>query len=1039
MGRTDVQTKLPHHRGRWLFGLACLGLVIWVVWQRAEERKFIVLVERSEPAWLIVAVALQALTYLCQASIFRLASSQSGTRLSWSEAIRASFTKLLADQTLPFPGSGTVMAAQALALRGVVQPVLAALVAIHTLSYYVASFSALLLAVLAAALLGRANPWIWVAFVLFSASAGLLLCTLMRLALGKRLPGETVWHRVPGWDPLKHFLMAAKDVLSNRAAVVRGVFLQFLLLGLDIATLWLVVRALGVAAPPLGIFVSFMLGVLAQPITLLPGGLGVYEAATTAALALTGLPEPVALSATLLFRGLSYWLPLVPGVVISQRMMKPLVETNHSSFDYWSQPIEALLDHLQTLVSGLSSEEAQRRLVRYGYNEIHEEHGVRGWSVLVAQVKSSLLLLLGFASLVSMLVGEWFDALLVIVILAASVVVGFVREYQAQRAVNKLSARIRLHTWVVRDGVATKVANCEIVPGDVVLLSAGSLVPADSRLVETSNLFLSEAILTGESVPVEKRVGEVSPDTSLIYRTNCVFQGTNVLSGTGRCLVVATGRSTELGKIAHRIALRPAETDFDRGLRQFGNLLLVTALSMVLVIFAVNVFLNKPPVTTLLFSLALAVGLSPELLPAMLNVNLARAAKRMAEMGVLVKRLNAIETLGSMDVLCTDKTGTSTEGVVRLDGSWDDKGILTDMVLELAGVNAALQTGISNPLDTAILQACSPLPETKKLGEIAYDFTRKRMSVIVEDNARARLVTKGAFRKVLEACSSVARHTLTPDEARRLQRLYEDWTQEGKRVLAVATRTMEPRSSYSPTDEVDLNFEGFLTFLDRPKENIRETVENLRRLGVQLKVITGDSARVAAQVAKQIGFNEPTTITGIQLDRVRDEALWQLAQKTDIFAEVDPNQKERIIVALKKWRRVVGFLGDGVNDAPAMHAADVSLSVEGAVDVAREAADFVLLRRDLSVIGQGLEEGRKTFANTLKYILIATSSNVGNMISMAIASLMLPFLPLLPGQILLNNLLSGILAIAIASDSVDPEQIGKTPALEYRVHWALHA
>jgi Mg2+-importing ATPase len=497
-----------------------------------------------------------------------------------------------------------------------------------------------------------------------------------------------------------------------------------------------------------------------------------------------------------------------------------------------------------------------------------------------------------------------------------------------------------------------------------------------------------------------------------------------VRSGTARCLVVRVGGATEFGQIARRLVLRPPETEFDRGTRRFGYLLTSAMSIMVLLVFVAHMLRGQPAVETLLFSIALAVGLSPELLPAILSVNLARGAKLMASRGVLVRRLNAIENLGSMDVLCTDKTGTLTEGVVQVEGSYDALGRPSEAVLQLGAWNAALETGVSSPLDDAITKACSPdLTRSRKLGEIPFDFVRKRVTVITEQPEGALLIVKGAFHHVLEICARSAEGVLGGTEKAELERRYDEWTSRGIRVLAVATRTIGLKPSYDRDDERDMTFAGFLTFLDRPKEGVGDAIRELAALGVAVKLITGDSRRVAEHVATLVGLPSKRVVTGQQLDELHDEALWSIAERTDLFVEVDPNQKERIILSLKKMGHVVGFLGDGVNDVPAMHAADTSLSVEQAVDVAREAADFVLLERGLDVIRRGIEEGRKTFANTLKYVLITTSANLGNMVSMAAVSLFLPFLPLTAGQILLNNFLSDIPAIGIADDAVDRELV----------------
>ena len=694
---------------------------------------------------------------------------------------------------------------------------------------------------------------------------------------------------------------------------------------------------------------------------------------------------------------------------------------------YWSRGADALAATLRSGVQGLTSAEAEARLRDYGPNALDALRPLSRVGVLLNQVRSPLLLLLVFAAAASGLTGEWFDAGIVLTIVVATVAVGYSREYSAQAAADALRARVHVRTQVLRDGRVDTIDTRGIVPGDLVLLSAGCLVPADARIIEATDFFVSEAVLTGESFPVQKQPGVVDARSALAERTNCVFLGTNVRSGTARCLVAHTGAATEFGSIASRLMLRPPETEFDRGIRHFGYLLSSAMLILVVVVFTAHTLQGRAAVETLLFAIALAVGLSPELLPAILSVNLTRGARMLAHRGVLVRRLNAIENLGSMDILCTDKTGTLTEGVIRVEGAYDSTGAPSAEVLALAALNAALETGLDNPLDEAILNARRPdLSGIRKLAEIPFDFVRKRVTVAISDAAGARLIIKGAFHHVLEVCTRTDEcAALDADRIRQLEACYEEWSHKGIRVLAVAARRIPEQSSYSRGDERDMTFMGFLTFLDQPKEGVADAIAHLSRLGVSLKLITGDNALVACHVAELVGLSTERVLTGHQLDELHDEALWHTAEKTDVFAEVDPNQKERIILALKKMGHVVGFLGDGVNDAPAMHAADTSLSVEQAVDVAREAADFVLLERGLDVIRRGVEEGRRTFANTLKYVLITTSANLGNMISMAAASLFLPFLPLLAGQILLNNFLSDIPAIGLADDRVDVEMIDR--------------
>jgi Mg2+-importing ATPase len=735
---------------------------------------------------------------------------------------------------------------------------------------------------------------------------------------------------------------------------------------------------------------------------------------------------PAALSATLLFRALSFWLPMVPGFFYSRRATAEAqpIAGRAAPADYGSRDPAEIAAVLGTSIDGLSEAEAARRLAQTGPNESRERRRVtRGW-LLWKQLRSPLLLLLVFAAAVSAATGAWLDASIVLAIIAASVAIGYTREHRAEAALARLRSRIEARATVLRDGGPRQVPAREVVPGDVAVLSAGAIVPADGLLLQAAGLFVNEALLTGESFPAEKAAGRGGPDAGAAARRNRVFRGTIVQSGSARFLVVATGAATEIGAIAHRLALRPPETEFERGVRRFGYLLTMAMLAIVSLVFAINVALDRPLTETFLFSIALAVGLSPELLPAILSINLARGAQMMARQGVLVRSLNAIENLGSIDVLCTDKTGTLTEGVVRLDGAWDERGAASTEVARLAACNAALQTGLVNPLDDAILREIALPAGVRKVAEIPYDFARKRLSVVVQDGAATRLVTKGAFDRVLAACARLPSGQPLDAAARAaLTQRFEDWARAGVRTLAVAERGVDRRTSYTCDDETGLTFVGFLTFLDRPRAGVREAIAALRALGVAVKVITGDNRLVAAQVAGSVGLPCARLASGRELEAMTDEALSRAAGDIDAFAEVDPNQKERIIRALRKSGRVVGFLGDGINDAPAMHAADASLSVDTAVDVARDAADFVLLERDLDVIRRGIEEGRHTFANTLKYVLMTTSANLGNMISMAIASLVLPFLPLLAGQILLNNFLSDVPAIGLATDRVDREMV----------------
>jgi Mg2+-importing ATPase len=604
--------------------------------------------------------------------------------------------------------------------------------------------------------------------------------------------------------------------------------------------------------------------------------------------------------------------------------------------------------------------------------------------------------------------------------------------------VQKLLAIVQIKAAVLRDGSPKDIPVEEVVPGDVVILSAGDLVPGDGVVQESNDLFVDEAMLTGETFPAEKAVAVSAAQTPLSQRTNALWMGTHVVSGSAKALVIRTGKDTEFGKVSERLRLRPQETDFERGIRQFGYFLMEVTLVLVVAIFAINVYLARPVLDSFLFSVALAVGLTPQLLPAIISINLAHGAKRMAQAKVIVKRLASIENFGSMNVICSDKTGTLTEGTVRLHSAVDVEAAPSEKVLLYAYLNASCETGFTNPIDEAIRTSCSlDLSGYSKTDEIPYDFLRKRLSILFAHEGAHLMVAKGALANVLAVCSAAetAAGAIVDIVAVRdlIQQHFEEFSSQGLRTLGVAYRNLGAKSRISKADEADMTFLGFLVLFDPPKQNIIETIGGLKNLGVALKIITGDNHLVAANVSQQMGLSKTKIITGQELRLLSDEALVRRVGDVDVFAEIEPNQKERIVLALRKAGNVVGYMGDGINDASALHAADVGISVESAVDVAKEAADIVLLEKDLGVLVQGVREGRTTFANTLKYVFMATSANFGNMFSMAGISLFLPFLPLLPKQILLTNLLTDFPEMTIATDRVDSEMI------DYPRRWDVQA
>jgi len=702
---------------------------------------------------------------------------------------------------------------------------------------------------------------------------------------------------------------------------------------------------------------------------------------------------------------------------------------------YWAMTTGQLMAALHSADNGLLRTDADSRIAQYGLNTLKTREKATAFGLLLRQFKNPLVLILIFASVVSAFMGEWTDAVIVLAVVGGSTVLGFVQEYRAGNAVEKLRSQVTISSCVLRDGQPRMLPSEQVVPGDVALLSAGSLIPADGIVLEANNLFVNQAVLTGETFPVEKTPGTVPEKAGLAERINCVFMGSSVSSGTARILIAETGKATIFGQIAERLSLRPAQTDFERGVQNFGYLLTKIMLVIVLIVLAANILLSKPPIDSLLFALALAVGLTPELLPAIISITLSHGAQKMAEHSVIVRRLNAIENFGSMDVLCTDKTGTLTEGVVRLDGALDPDGKMSAAVLNYAFLNSRYQTGLDNPLDGAIIayagQAGLKTGAETKTGELPYDFVRKCLSVIIADEQGKRaIITKGALENVLKLCSRVRSgeesRPLDESTLAGIEQRYGEWSGKGFRVLGVAVKTLEANTTASSSaDEKDLSFAGFLLFFDPPKADVKRTIADLEERGVQIKIITGDNAKVAQHVADAVNLPAMGLLTGGALNGLSDEALWHAAARTNLFAEVDPNQKERIILALRKTGHVVGYMGDGINDAAALHAADVSISVDTAVDVAKEAADFVLLKQDLDILREGIDIGRKTFTNTLKYILTTISASFGNMFSMAAASMFLPFLPMLASQVLLENFLSDIPSTAIASDNVDQESVTK--------------
>lgn len=692
--------------------------------------------------------------------------------------------------------------------------------------------------------------------------------------------------------------------------------------------------------------------------------------------------------------------------------------------------------------TGLSSKEAARRLDQYGPNEPAAARRDATLLELVFLFLNPLVIILLVASFVSFLLGDATDAIVIFVIVLLGVSISFIQTYRSEQAINRLREKVTPTATVLRDGNWTELPRQQIVPGDVVRISAGDLIPADGDLLEARDLYVQQAALTGESMPVEKAANRARASNQDQGGPNQVFLGTSVVSGTGVAVVTKTGGNTEFGAIAERLAARPEETEFERSMRRFSLLIMRAVFFLVLFIVVVRVSLHKQPFESFVFAVALAVGLTPEFLPMITSVTLASGAVRMATEQVVVKHLPAIQNFGTIDILCSDKTGTLTTGEMTLDRSVDFCGESAAQPRDLAYLNSKFETGIRSPLDAAILKIMHPGADNyTKSDEIPFDFERRRHSIVVQkengDGDKRILITKGAPEGILERSQSydcagrVA--PFTQETQRQCRKTFDDLSAQGFRVLAVAYREMEPRPAYTVEDERELTFSGYLAFADPPNPDAEASLAALQRDGVQLKVLTGDNELVARHVCKQVGLKEPVIVLGDELERMSEPALQHVAEEADVFARVSPVQKHRIIHALKTRGHVVGYLGDGINDAPSLHAADVGISVASAVDVARDASDIILLKPGLNILHKGILEGRRASANVMKYLLMGTSSNFGNMFSMAGASLFLPFLPMLPTQILLNNFLYDAAQITIPSDNVDESYLSTPRRWDMRV------
>ena len=706
------------------------------------------------------------------------------------------------------------------------------------------------------------------------------------------------------------------------------------------------------------------------------------------------------------------------------------MEEKRTSFEsgrYWAIEPDVLAEQLGSSRQGLTNAEAELRRTPVGERLSIQSHSDIG--LLLRQFRSPLILLLVAASAVSMALAERVDSLIILAIVFASGLLGFAQERGAVRAIEALRQLVTVHVDIIRDGRLVEMRVDDVVSGDVVRLDAGDVIPGDCIILESNRLTVDESVLTGEAFPVRKEPGPVDPNATLGDRLNCLYLGSHVSSGSATALVVLVGQRTEFGSIEQEVAQRHLPTSFERGVTAYGLLLIKATAVLVFGVFALNLWLDRGVSESVLFSLALAVGLAPQMLPAIVTLSLSIGARVLATKKVVVKRLDAIEDFGSVDVLCTDKTGTLTEGTVHVHDAIDMNCHTSNVVLERAYWNAHLQEGHSNPIDDAISNFVGhgvALPV--RLAEVPFDFTRKIVSVVVKTEDDQLLICKGAVEQVMSRCTRVlvdGRIEPIQQHAATAHRSFQELSSQGLRLLGVAEKSLPVNFVVEDISEDDLTLLGFVAFVDPPKEGTRAAIDRLRESGVIVKIITGDNREITKITAGKVGIHDDGMLTGSEILALSDDELADRVDETNLFVEVDPLQKERIVRAISSRGHTVGFVGDGVNDVAALHAADVGISVDSGVDVAKATADLILLDKSLSVINEGIHQGRRVFANTLKYVYVTTSANFGNMVSLACATAFLPFLPMLPLQILLLNFLSDVPGMTIATDNVDLERLAQ--------------
>ncbi|MDU7032560.1 MAG: magnesium-translocating P-type ATPase [Finegoldia magna] len=697
---------------------------------------------------------------------------------------------------------------------------------------------------------------------------------------------------------------------------------------------------------------------------------------------------------------------------------------------FWSYDVDEVLKTIETSKNGLSTEQANERIEKLGQNLFEEKKSSSKLMVFINQFKNPITMILIFAAILSIFLKDYSDGIIILIIIMISAILSYNHESKANDAVKKLLSTVSVTSAVLRDGKFQELDNSKLTIGDIISVKTGDMIPADCLLIEENSLSMDESSLTGETFPVEKNEEKLEEKTALSQRKNSLWMGTHVISGSGKAVIVNLAKDSEFGKITESLDETETDTDFERGIKDFGNLILQVTTILIGLIFLFNIILNKPFLESFMFALALSVGLTPQMLPAIISVNLSQGAKRMSAQGVIVKKLNSIENFGSMTVMCSDKTGTITKGQVKLESAMDNTGKKSETLVKLAAINSYFQEGYTNPIDQAILdENKNDFTKYEKLFEIPYSFENKLLSVIVNTNNDLSdeniMITKGALTSVINVCSTYQDDSGNSGNIEEIKSeimdLFEKYSSQGYRILGLAYNHIDQTTDASKQKAEDMIFRGLLLFIDPLKDDIKDVIEQMNSLGVSLKMITGDNHLIAKNIGSKVGLNPDKILLGEDLNSYSLSQLNKKIMDIDIFAEISPNQKEKIILAYKQAGEIVGYMGDGINDAPAIKQADVGISVDTAADTAKDAASIVLLENSLKVLVSGIKEGRRTFINTLKYIFVATSANFGNMFSMAGASLFLKFLPLLPKQILLTNLFTDFPSLQIASDSVDED------------------